>query len=184
MNSIIAKDPCFVPEARLEEMRVVTLTPVELQMATAVGKMRTEASAGAKTRTMKTDNDETGACGEIAFADYFHIPWDWRNKPEGDGGIDFTVNGVTIDVKTTKGGPDRRLMVKEGEVFADIYVLALRSPDNPAEITLAGWESNAAVSRVAPCKLNEKFVFSNHMILAKKLQPIDNLVYFLGNVLT
>ena len=176
MASLIAVDEYYQAQKALRNMPMLRLTNVELQMAKAVAKMRKDASKGPNTRTFVPDNDITGACGEIAFANYMGVPWDWRNKPQGDDGIDFVIGDCTIDVKSTKGGPDRRLMVVEGQVKADIYVLVLRSPSDSSVVALAGWEEQENIIATPPEKWKD-FVFPNHMIKALRLQPMEELRY-------
>ena len=178
MASLIAVDSYYQAKQALKDMPMLRLTNVELQMAKAVAKMRKEASKGPNTRTFVPDNDVTGACGEIAFANWMSVPWDWRNKPQGDDGIDFVIGDYTIDVKSTKGGPDRRLMVVEGQVKAAIYVLVLRSPVDPSVVALAGWERQDKIIATPPEKW-KKFVFPNHMIPAVELQPMEELRFVL-----
>lgn len=162
---------------------IIQLSPVEMQMAKAIGNMRKTASKGGKTRTMVSDNDYLGSCGEIAFADFMNVPYDWRNKVTGDGGVDFTLNGVTIDVKCTRGTLSHRLMVHEGKVFADVYVLMLMSRETEGEITLAGWEYGENIKAILPRKppflkgKPEEFVVMTHIVETENLRLMSELKY-------
>jgi len=132
----------------------IQLSHVEIQMAVAVGKMRTKSHENAKsTFTMVKDNDYLGAAGEIAFADFMDVDWDWRNKKYGDGGIDFTIHGITIDVKCTRGNHQtRRLMVAQGDVNANLYVHTVHHSTTPGLIHLIGWEWGHIIRRIQPVK--------------------------------
>ena len=158
-------------------MKIIQLSHVEIQIARAAGKMRSAACAGyASTRTMTPENDFLGCCGEIAFANYMGIDWDWKNYPEGDNGIDFIVNEETVDVKASGGEVgSRRLMVVKGKVFADMYVLAVCSMIRPGEVTLAGWQTRKYIADLSPYKPGG-FVFENHIVENGDLLPITGLM--------
>jgi hypothetical protein len=73
------------------------------------------------------DKDPMGMLGEMAFALITGHAVDLEQRIEGDEGYDFIVPlKFTIDVKTTaKTEKSNNLMVQEGKVKADIYVLAM-----------------------------------------------------------
>ena len=164
----------------MSDIYKIQLSHVEIQMATAVGKMRTRECSGFKsTITMTKDNDYLGACGEIAFADSMGVDWDWRNKKYGDGGIDFILNNYTIDVKCTRGDPSRRrLMVVENKVTADIYVHTAHDIEIPGLISMIGWEKKEVILQIPPEK-PPNFYNYNHIIESKKLRPMQDLYHLL-----
>lgn len=157
-------------------MNKIQLTHVEIQMAEAVGKMRTKACSGFQsTVKMTNDNDYLGACGEIAFANYMDTDWDWRNKKYGDGGIDFTLNNKTIDVKCTRGDDQfRRLMVVEGKVSADVYVHTVHDEMIEGLISVVGWETGFLVKDTPAVKPRGFYKF-NHIIEPGELPQMENL---------
>jgi hypothetical protein len=84
------------------------------------------------------DKDPMGMLGEMAFALITGHAVDLEQRIEGDEGYDFIVPlKFTIDVKTTaKTEKSNNLMVQEGKVKADIYVLAMVENDMP---DFVGW---------------------------------------------
>jgi hypothetical protein len=143
----------------------IQLSHIERQLAHAVAKNKTDDSEGfSSTIKMKPGFDYFGTCGEIAFANYMEIDWDWRSHKSGDGGIDFTIGENTVDVKSTQGEMhNRHLCVDECKVRADIYVQTLHSPHVDGLITLVGWAwANEVLS--VPARKPEGWYNSNHMV--------------------
>lgn len=64
-----------------------------------------------------------GFRGEHAFALKYELPWEPRQHPQGDGGIDFVTPAGTIDVKTSSFNEELRVYCRTG-VNARIYVRA------------------------------------------------------------
>ncbi len=76
-----------------------------------------------------------GAKGEIAFARLFGLEVEMIQKPEGDDGVDFILDGRSIDVKTTEHQYPK-LIMRKNKIRSDVYVLA-HSKGN--KVTLMGW---------------------------------------------
>ena len=76
-----------------------------------------------------------GAKGEIAFAKCFGLTVEMIQKPEGDNGVDFILDGRSIDVKTTEHQYPK-LIMRKNKIRSDVYVLA-HSKGN--KVVLMGW---------------------------------------------
>ena len=76
-----------------------------------------------------------GAKGEIAFAKVFGLTVEMVQKPEGDNGVDFFMDGRSIDVKTTEHQYPK-LIMRKNKIRSDVYVLA-HSKGN--KVALMGW---------------------------------------------
>ena len=76
-----------------------------------------------------------GAKGEIAFARLFGLTVEMVQKPEGDNGVDFFMDGKSIDVKTTEHQYPK-LIMRKNKIRSDVYVLA-HSKGN--KVALMGW---------------------------------------------
>ena len=102
------------------------LTTVEQQVAMIVANNRTSMhSRHASQNILKEGADFVGLVGEMCFANAFDIEMDFTKRIGGDKGVDFVINNRTIDVKTARAwNGSAVLLVKEGTVVADYYVLA------------------------------------------------------------
>jgi hypothetical protein len=68
----------------------------------------------------KTEQESTfeGIRAEYGFCDILHIPFDWRLKPWGDGGIDFIVSGKRCQMKYNNWRPPTgELYFRESQPF-------------------------------------------------------------------
>jgi hypothetical protein len=118
-----------------------------------------------------------GARGEIEFGKLVGIPPS-SAVGAGDGGVDFVVPGLgTVDVKTAvEGKRDRHsmmLIVQEGKVVADYYVLAVASADL-IECVLVGWANSDEVRAAWPRAVRPGG-FTNHVVENERLHPIAPL---------
>ncbi|HET6455543.1 MAG TPA: hypothetical protein VFI02_14150 [Armatimonadota bacterium] len=99
----------------------------------------------ASSRPLSDDYEFTGLLGEAEFAERLGLEVDIRSLPGGDCGIDFNIPvAVTVDVKTSEK-PPKWLLVENGKVRADIYVLARRHKDDSIE--LLGWARASYILR-------------------------------------
>lgn len=86
-------------------------------------------------RTKKYDSimiDFYGACGEYAVCKYLGIPFEGVfNVGRGDSGVDFKVNDVSFDVKTSlTKRPDNLLLFPTLDKFkADAAILVVKETD-------------------------------------------------------
>jgi len=95
---------------------------------------------------------------------------DLEIRAGGDRGIDFTVNEITVDVKTARKAYN--LIVEVGKVHANIYVLAqVNAGITGAE--LLGWAGSRDINSAPTRAFGHGIV--NHYILADKLRPIYDL---------
>lgn len=79
-----------------------------------------------------------GLLGELAFGKWSHQDIDIRLfEVVGDGGVDFCIDGVTIDVKTASYDPPILKYNRLIEVKCDRSVLTLTT--NYRDIFLCGW---------------------------------------------
>jgi len=118
------------------------------------------------------DKDPMGMLGEMAFALITGHAVDLEQRIEGDEGYDFIVPlKFTIDVKTTaKTEKSHNLMVQEGKVKADIYVLAMVENDMP---DFVGWAWGKQV-KAAPTR-DFRAGYQSHYIPIDNLSPMDEL---------
>jgi len=116
------------------------------------------------------DKDPMGMLGEMAFALITGHAVDLEQRIEGDDGYDFIVPlKFTVDVKTTlKTNKSHNLMVKEGDVHADIYVLAMVENDIP---DFVGWAWGKQV-KAAPTK-DFRAGYQSHYIAIDSLYPMS-----------
>lgn len=97
------------------------------------------------------DADLYGAMAEHAFAQHLGIPQSSINHQAlpsgGDGGVDFTVDGETVDIKSSARHPNSWL-VPAGDLRADWYVFA--TVTMPNLVTFKGKARADQLSRIAP----------------------------------
>jgi len=123
------------------------------------------------TRPLSPDYEYVGVAGEIAFANEFGLEVDTTARPEGDGGVDFTLsNGLTVDVKTYR--KPYHLLREVNKPHADILVLA-RFDDSSGEARLIGWEWD---SEMVKCPTRDfGYGIVSHYKVAKELKQIPDL---------
>ena len=123
----------------------------------------------ASQRVLSEDYNVVGISGEAAFAEDFSLEVDKSIKPSGDNGIDFLLPlYFTVDVKTAKKAYN--LLLEEGKVLSDIYVLA---DYNEGDTFLVGWEWGKILKQ-APTK-DFGYGVINHYISAEELRPMREL---------
>jgi len=123
----------------------------------------------ASQRVLSEDYNIVGISGEAAFAEDFSLEVDKSIKPSGDNGIDFLLPlYFTVDVKTAKKAYN--LLLEEGKVLSDIYVLA---DYNEGDTFLVGWEWGKVLKQ-APTK-DFGYGVINHYIPAEELRPMREL---------
>lgn len=125
----------------------------------------------ASNRPLSEDFEFVGLVGEVEFARAYRQPLDLQFRRGGDNGIDFIVPlAFTLDVKCARNAFN--LLVEQGKVEADIYVLAQYS-DVARRADLLGWEYGATIAR-APFK-DFGFGIVNHYIPRGALRPMAEL---------
>jgi hypothetical protein len=148
------------------------LTVKELRRLAA---RRTQLHNGQRSqRKLSVDYEFVGLIGEYAFSEWSGAPMDRSVRASGDRGVDFTINGNTIDVKTYR--KPLHLPVEIGSVFADIYVLARFIP--PTKAVLIGWAHGSIVSRARTKRLKPDGPI-NHCIRATDLRSMKELALLL-----
>lgn len=141
-----------------------------------------------RNRPLSKGYEEIGLLGEWEFATFCGVMP--KLKAGGDGGIDFELPVVfTVDVKTARKGD--RLLVEEGKVKADIYVLAhydegrrgdVDTGDNWTleETRLVGWTSAAVIKSIEACDSGRGII--NHVVPAERLRPMEELAAMMGKM--
>ncbi len=129
-------------------------------------------------RQLTNNTHETGLHGEFAFGELTGILPDLKEKRNGDDGVDFIIPVfMKVDVKTRKERPgglsETFLLVEEGKVTADIYVLAVLSKDESV-CNCVGWMKKEQILTYPVGDLGTKVV--NHQVPALDLHPMDSLV--------
>lgn len=86
-----------------------------------------------------------GLIGEICFSVYTGIDACLELIPEGDGNIDFIINGKSIDIKTTRYWKDPDLkQYPNPKKWADAYVLCAVDVDEK-RAKIFGWTTKEAI---------------------------------------
>ena len=88
-------------------------------------------------RPLSKEYELVGLSGEVAFSKETGYPLDLRTRIGGDNGVDFYTSLGTVDVKTSR--KPYFLVVEQGKVKADVYVLA-QYDDESKTARLLGWE--------------------------------------------
>jgi hypothetical protein len=123
-------------------------------------------------RPLSDGYELVGVVGEAEFSRVSNLPFDFNQRPRGDGRVDFVAPfRVTIDVKTARKAMN--LIEEEGKVSCDIYVLAEYSDDTRAA-TLLGWEKGSVLAR-APIRDFGHGIL-NHYIPRDSLRPMADLL--------
>ena len=125
-------------------------------------------------RPLSKDYEYIGLKGEERFSEEFSMPMDEKLRPGGDGGRDFSSYKDIVDVKTAWKAYN--LIVEEGKVISDIYVLA-KYIDDTDEAELLGWAYKREVLD-APVR-DFGYGIINHYILKDELHPIQSLRHIL-----
>jgi hypothetical protein len=122
-------------------------------------------------RPLSNGYELVGLAGEVEFATTYNQPLNLLRRRGGDGGIDFTIPlAFTVDVKCLRDASD--LLVEEGTVTADIYVLA-EYFDKTKRATLVGWEYGSIVAKVPARAYPREIV--NHIIPREALRPMSDI---------
>lgn len=124
----------------------------------------------ASRRPLSQNFEYVGLAGEVAFAQAFNVPMDLRSVSTGDKGVDFYTVVGTVDVKTAR--KPFNLIVEEGKVIADIYILA-RYDDQTKKADLIGWEFGQNIKQ---CPIRDfGYGVRNHYKSASKLRKMSEL---------
>jgi hypothetical protein len=130
----------------------------------------------ASSRQLTEQTNAVGLVGEFRFGEEFGVYPDTSVRPSGDNGIDFIMPlTFSIDVKTRNYHPKWEpfyLLIEEGTINADIYVLALIHPDGD-KCKLAGWIWGEDACRYPVDDLGTGV--RNHQVPVADLRPMDEL---------
>jgi hypothetical protein len=140
-----------------------------------VARGRVEIHRGQSTSNpIRQDREYLGISGEHAFHAATGLPLDMTIRRAGDGGHDFRVHGLGIDVKCVSD--PGRMLVGTKERRCAIRVLAhYRSLGRSR---LIGWEFDDVIhsSPTRPGRNN----YTNHSVLARNLRPMSELWEYFG----
>jgi len=121
-------------------------------------------------RPLSKNYEYVGLKGESQFAKEFGFKIDKTLRPSGDNGKDFETKIGIIDVKTARNAYN--LIVEEGKVVSDIYVLA-KYIDDTDTVELLGWEYKKEILK-APTR-DFGYGIINHYIPKNKLRSLKSL---------
>jgi hypothetical protein len=140
-----------------------------------VARGRVEIHRGQSTSNpIRQDREYLGISGEHAFHRATGLPLDMTIRRAGDGGHDFLVHGIAIDVKCVSDLG--RMLVGTNERRCDLRVLAhYRSLGRSR---LIGWEFDDVI-HLAPTRPGRNN-YTNHVILAQNLRPMSELWEYFG----
>ena len=109
-----------------------------------------------------------GVQGELVFAKIFNLE-DPKDNLGSDGGVDYIIQGVTIDVKTASK-PHYKLLFRSLEAFkATIGVLVVKVNDNT--FNLIGWATKKQFAAQCTPLFDGGFTLEQ-----EKLKPIEELL--------
>lgn len=118
--------------------------------------------------TSKMNVELLGVQGELVFAKTFNLEAP-KDNLGSDGGVDYIIKGVTIDVKTASK-PHYKLLFRSLKVFkAKIGVLVVKVNDNT--FNLIGWATKKQF--LAQCS---PLVEGGFTLEQEKLKPIEELL--------
>ena len=140
-----------------------------------VARGRMEIHRGQSTSNpIRQDREFIGISGEHAFHAATGLPLDMTIRRAGDGGHDFFVHGIVIDVKCVSD--PGRMLVGTKEQRCDLRVLAhYRSLGRSR---LIGWEFDDVI-HLAPTRPGRNS-YTNHVILTQNLRPMSELWEYFG----
>lgn len=109
---------------------------------------RIEATASIENRL---NRERRGLSGEFALATLLGWQWEFRDLPNGDGGIDFRNHGTTIDVKTDLvTAPDDPVLARPSTYRAEVIVYVRQEVrDRWERFRILGWLFSKEVKHLA-----------------------------------
>jgi hypothetical protein len=140
-----------------------------------VARGRVEIHRGQSTSNpIRQDREYLGISGEHAFHAATGLPLDMTIRRAGDGGFDFFIHGIAIDVKCVSD--PGRMLVGTNERRCAIRVLAhYRSLGRSR---LIGWEFDDVIHLTPTRPGRNNYI--NHSILARNLRPMIELWEYFG----
>jgi hypothetical protein len=111
--------------APLPVIRWIDLVPWWERITTEAHRRQAQKRGFKSGRHWNADTDFVGLCGEVVFAVQNGLEVDWSLRLDGDGGVDFIVDGETVNVKATPYWRDPYLKAPKGDnlTAADWYAL-------------------------------------------------------------
>lgn len=154
----------------MSERLRIELTDKEVKFANDLANMReSDWKKNIPTNVrMRKENDShyIGALGEVAFSKHSGLEVDtWISEKEGDKGVDFCYNDVTIDVKSTTWFPPYLREHSVEDLVADVYVLAYIPKNFQNAVYLCGWRSKEDFRDMHKVK---DFRYGNKIYLTEK----------------
>ena len=129
-------------------------------------------------KVLTTDYWQKGLSGEVAFGLAMGLTVDLADRPQGDGGIDFEVGGLCIDVKTSSN-PGLGMLVpttlsKADEQRRATTALVLAHYQAADTVTLLGWMYDTT-ARSYPAKYVTGRGPLNHVVPIQHLESVNTL---------
>lgn len=170
---------CPQKETRMTSM-IYQVMVDEAEAARITAERAAKKRASATHRPMKPGYELIGVMGELALGQFLGLPVGAVPLVDGgDGGVDFEVAGLTIDVKCSDSAG--YLLVDEGKVRSKVYALAHWHPLRRGPVLLYGWEWGHLVA-AAPVDTSGRFSSATwqqstglHAILNKHLRDLAEL---------
>ena len=130
--------------------------------------------------------ERSGQLGEAAFAAWAGVPYVWEYKSNGDGGIDYTIAGKTLDVKTANSDYGANLIIKddldkhrEFPLICDAYVCAVITSDDREEraavVELVGFVTRRSILEHPVIEQSRKGNWMNYRLDHESVSPMSKL---------
>lgn len=179
----------FIQSAITQEQKIYSL---KLIQSINFGKRTDSEFNGNSTRQF------VGVLGEVVMADLLGVPRTTGNNGEFDYGVDFNVNGMVVDIKTTgRNGYLNRWaefglvakQIENPEIKTDVYLMA-NINKRESVFELCGWIHKADIQRKVKgveytpkdtpvCTKDGRELFryleDNYVVKARVLEPIRSV---------
>ena len=155
----------------------ITLNAAEIKICEWIAKNRYASNRNGGVSDKKIgpqsceETDLEGICGEFAFCKAMNLYPDMSISPR-KGTDDVTLNGKTVDVKTTRYKTGKLLARKtKGETPSDVYVLVV---GQCPEYKIAGWCGSAEL--LCESNLIDLGYGKTYGLEQCALKPVENLM--------
>lgn len=166
--------------------RIVTLDELEIEVLMELARRRCLpkrklgiAKGFDDVRHGDVEGDFVGICGEYAVAKLYNVAFDTAIHYHGDNGVDLTVAGKTIQVKSTFYPRGRLLYNMEDDFITDYAILTLKTSEEPI-VEIVGWTDKETFNKIHRV---QNMGYGNRKVLDQdRLWPIQNLTLKRGKV--
>jgi len=127
--------------------------------------------------------ERVGLLGEAALAQFINRKVDYKYK-EGGNPFDFSLNNLTIDIKTAAKNygcgliraktPNLTVIELKSDVYVFAYLEAENRDEQTAVVVLKGWLEKESIEKcdIVPARIGRHF---NYQIKYEELKPIEEL---------